>query len=329
MSAKNVLSQDEIDALLNGVEGGKVPTGSGAFQPDGEVLPFDFEEQEHLSRNRFPQLELINQRFVRDYGSSLYRMLKRTVEMEAEAVQLAKYGEYIDSIEAPSSINLIRIHPLNGTALVVMDPVLVFLAVDNYFGGDGRMQQDPGKVAFTPTERRIIQLLINLAFEDLKRAWQPVEELEFEYLKSEVNPRFTNILTSTELVAVSRVKIGFDGGVGEFHLVLPLTMLEPVRDQLESGPLEAGLVDDAQWLACLRREILKAKVELNSVLFEIPMTLRDVLRLKPGDVLPVELEEHVVLQAAGVPVLKGGFGVVKGRNAVKIDEALNTTEENH
>ncbi|HIE53590.1 MAG TPA: flagellar motor switch protein FliM, partial [Chromatiaceae bacterium] len=291
---------------------------------------FDFEEQEHLSRNQYPQLDLISQRFARHFSSSLYHnMLKRPAEVETDAVQLFKYGEYIDSLEAPSSMNLIHVHPLNGTALVVMDPVLVFLAVDNYFGGEGRINITRDKVEFTPTERRIIQLLINLAFDDLKRAWQPLVELEFEYVKSEVNPRFTSIVTPAELVAVSRMKINLDGGSGEFHLVLPLVMLEPIREQLESGPLDTGLVDDALWLAGLRREIFKAKVELKSVLFEIPMTLRDVLRLQPGDVLPVELREHVVLQAAGVPVLQGNFGVVKGRNAVKIDEPLATTENNH
>jgi flagellar motor switch protein FliM len=328
MAAKNVLSQDEIDALLNGVERGRVPTGSDAFQPDGEVVPFDFREQEHLSRNRFPQLEVINQRFVRGFSASLYRMLKRTVELEAEAVQLCKYGEYLDSIQAPSSINMIRMHPLNGTALVVMDPVLVFLVVDNYFGGEGRLHQDPDKVEFTPTERRVIQLLINLAFEELRNAWQPVAELEFEFLKSEVNPRFTSIVTPSELVVVNRVKIQLDGGSGEFHLVLPLTLLEPVREQLETGPLDSGLVDDCRWLASLRREILKSRVELTSVLFELPMTLRDVLRLQPGDVLPVELEEQVVLQAAGVPVLMGDFGVVKGRNAVRVEEPLGGATDN-
>ena len=324
MADKSVLSQDEIDALLHGVEEGSLPAGSGAFEPEGEVVPFDFKDQEHLSRNQFPQLEIINQRFLRDFDSSLYRMFKHAVEVEAEPVQLSKYGEYIDSIETPSAINLVQVHPLNGSALLVMDQLLVFLAVDNYFGGGGRIHQDPDKSEFTPTETRIIQMLMDLVFRDLGKAWEPVAELRFEYLKSEVNPRFTNILTSSEVVVISRFRIRLNGGEGQMQLVLPLTMLEPVREQLETGLVDSGLVDDAQWLACLRREILKARVELSSTLVEIPMTLREVLHMAPGDLIPVELSEKVVVRAAGVPVLQGEFGVVKGRNGVKIDDPLDS-----
>ncbi len=324
MADKSVLSQDEIDALLHGVEEGSLPAGSGAFEPEGEVVPFDFKDQEHLSRNQFPQLEIINQRFLRDFDSSLYRMFKHAVEVEAEPVQLSKYGEYIDSVETPSAINLVQVHPLNGSALLVMDQLLVFLAVDNYFGGGGRIHQDPDKSEFTPTETRIIQMLMDLVFRDLGKAWEPVAELRFEYLKSEVNPRFTNILTSSEVVVISRFRIRLNGGEGQMQLVLPLTMLEPVREQLETGLVDSGLVDDAQWLACLRREILKARVELSSTLVEIPMTLREVLHMAPGDLIPVELSEKVVVRAAGVPVLQGEFGVVKGRNGVKIDDPLDS-----
>jgi len=324
MADKSVLSQDEIDALLHGVEEGSLPAGGGAFEPEGEVVPFDFKDQEHLSRNQFPQLEIINQRFLRDFDSSLYRMFKHAVEVEAEPVQLSKYGEYIDSVETPSAINLVQVHPLNGSALLVMDQLLVFLAVDNYFGGGGRLHQDPDKSEFTPTETRIIQMLMDLVFRDLGKAWEPVAELRFEYLKSEVNPRFTNILTSSEVVVISRFRIRLNGGEGQMQLVLPLTMLEPVREQLETGLVDSGLVDDEQWLACLRREILKARVELSSTLVEIPMTLREVLHMAPGDLIPVELSEKVVVRAAGVPVLQGEFGVVKGRNGVKIDDPLDS-----
>jgi len=329
MTDKNILSQDEIDVLLQGVEEGSLPAGGSAFEPEGEVVPFDFKDQEHLSRNRFPQLEIINQRFLRNFDSSLYRMFKHPVEVEAEPVQLSKYGEYIDSVETPSAINLVQVHPLNGSALLVMDQLLVFLAVDNYFGGGGRIHQDPDKSEFTPTETRIIQMLMDLVFRDFGKVWEPVAELRFEYLKSEVNPRLANILTSSEVVVISRFRIRLHGGEGQMQLVLPLTMLEPVREQLEtgmagSGLVDSGLVDDEQWLACLRREILKARVELSSPLVEIPVTLREVLHMAPGDLIPVELSEKVVVRAAGVPVLQGEFGVVKGRNGVKIDDPLDS-----
>ncbi len=329
MADENLLSQEEIDALLNGVEEGNLPSGGGRFEPEGEVTPFDFKDQEHLSRNRFPQLELINQRFLRDFDASLYALFKREVETEAEPVQLCKYGEYMDSVAVPAAINLVQVRPLKGTALLVFDPLLVFLAVDNYFGGGGRLHQDPDKTEFSLTERRIVDLLMERAFADLARAWASVAELAFERTGFEVNPRFTSILTPSELVVVNRYRLKLQGGEGEMQLVLPLTLLEPVRERLESGLADAGLVDDDQWLACLRRELLEARVEVSSTLVEIPMTLRQVLHLAPGDLIPVELPEKVVVRAAGVPVLIGEFGVVKGKNGVKIDEPLADTAGLH
>ena len=323
MSTRELLTDDEMGMLLDRVSEGDLPPPSGAFEPDGEVIPFDFGAQERLARNRFPQLDVIGQRFVRAFSTSLYWMLKRTVEVEAEAVELIKYGEYVDSVEVPSAINLIRMHQLNGMGLLVFDPLLVFLAVDNYFGGGGRIRQEPDKSAFSPTERRIVQLMLNLAFDDLRQAWQPVTALDFEQVKTEVNPRFAPIVTPSELVVVMRFAIGLDGGSGKLHLVVPLAMLEPVRERLESGPLDSGLMDDHQWLACLRREILKARVELTSVLVEIPMSLRQVLALQAGDVLPVELGDRVVIRAAGVPVLAGRFGHHNGRNAVELEEPID------
>ncbi len=324
MSDENVLSQDEIDALLHGVEEGAVPTGGASGGPPGEneVVPFDFKEQEHLSRNRFPQLELINQRFLRDFDHSLYCLFKRTVEAEAEPVQLLKYGEYIDSVAAPAAINVVQVRPLKGSALLVFDPLLVFLAVDNYFGGGGRIHQDPEKSEFTLTERRIADLLMERVFRDLAAAWEPVAALSFERIKFEVNPRFTTILTPSEAVVVSSFRLKLQGGEGRMDLVLPLTLLEPVREQLESGLVDDGLVDDGQWQASLRREMLEATVEVSSTLVEVPLTLRQVLELAPGDLIPVELPEKVVVHAAGIPLLVGEFGVVKGRNGVKIDAPL-------
>ncbi len=323
MVAKNVLSQDEIDALLVGVESGEVAAGTGLSAADGELYPFDFTDQEHLSRNQLPVLETIHQRFVRHFGVSLYRMLKHSAVITLGEAKLSKYAEYMDSLETPSSINLIRIKPLSGKALIVMDSSLVFIAVDNYFGGDGRFQSARAGTDFTPTERRVIQLLLNLVLEDLCKSWEPVATLDFEYAKSETNPRFVNIATPSELVAVTNIEIELDGGGGLFQLVMPLNMLEPLRAQMEPGMPKVEEEKDNHWLQALRADLLKVQVELDSTLVELPKTLGEVLRLQPGDVIPVDLEDQVTLQAAGVPVVQGCFGVARGKNAIKIIEPLS------
>ncbi|HEC06766.1 MAG TPA: flagellar motor switch protein FliM [Thiolapillus brandeum] len=328
MTAKNVLSQEEIDALLVGVESGKVEAGTGLSSSAGELYPFDFTDQEHLTRNQLPVLETVHQRFVRHFTISLYRMLKHTAEVKLQEPRLVKYAEYMDSLETPSSINLIRVQPLAGKALIVIDAALVFIAVDNYFGGDGRFQTVRAGTDFTPTERRVIQLMINLALEDLCKSWEPVAALNFEYAKSETNPRFVNIATPAELVAVTNIEIGLDGGGGFFQLVLPLNMIEPLRSQMEPGMPKVEEEQDSDWLRALQADLLKVKVELDSTLVELPKTLGEVLNLQPGDVIPVDLDEQVTLRAAGVPVVQGYFGVARGNNAIKIIEPLSPSAGN-
>lgn len=322
MPEKNVLSQEEIDALLVGVESGKVEAGTGLSAADGELYSFDFTDQEHLSRNQLPVLETISQRFVRHFNISLYRMLKHSANLTLGDSRLVKYAEYMDSLETPSSINLIHIHPLVGAGLVVIDPKLAFIAVDNYFGGGGRFQTSRTSTEFTPTEQRVIQLLVNLALEDLGKAWEPVAALEFIYSKSETNPRFVNIATPSELVVITGIEVELDGGGGFFHLVLPLNMLEPLRAQLEPGMPNIENEEDSDWLQALRADLLKVQVELDSTLVEIPKTLGEVLQLQPGDVIPVDIGEQVTLQAAGVPMAQGCFGIAQGKNAIKIIEPL-------
>lgn len=323
MPANNVLSQEEIDALLVGVENGEVEAGTGLSAADGELYAFDFTDQEYLPRNQLPVMETIYQRFVRHFNISLYRMFKHTATLTLSEPRLMKYAEYMDSLDSPSSINLVRIHPLTGNALVVMDSKLVFIAVDNYFGGDGRFQSSRASTEFTPTERRVVQLVVNLALEDLGKAWEPVTALDFTYAKSETNPRFVNIATPSELVVITSIGIELDGGGGEFQLVLPLNMLEPLRGKLEPGMPNVDEAKDGPWLKALRADLLKVKVELDSALVEVPKTLGEVLSMQPGDVIPVDIEEHVTLRAAGVPVVQGCFGIAKGKNAVKIMEPLS------
>lgn len=323
MTAENLLSQDEIDALLVGVESGEVEAGTGLPSASAEILPFDFNDQEYLPRNQLPVLDTIHQRFVRHFTISLYRLLKHTPVMALGEPRLMKYAEYMDSLDMPSSINLIRVDSLVGKMLLAMDAKLVFIAVDNYFGGDGRFQSGRVSAEFTPTERRVIQLIIDLALDDLGKAWSPVAPLEFQFDKLETNPHFVNIATPSELVAVTSIEISLGGGGGLFDLAIPLNMLEPLREQLEPGMPSAEEKGDRSWLKALQADLLKVKVDLDSVLVEIPMTLGEILRLQPGDVIPMDLEECVSLRAAGVPLLQGAFGVAKGRNAIKILEPLS------
>ena len=229
----DLLSQDEIDALLHGVDDvDDDDTGDGG---DENAAEYDFSSQDRIVRGRMPTLEMVNERFARHLRISLFNLMRRTTEVSINGVQMLKFGEYIHTLFVPTSLNMVRFRPLKGTALITLEARLVFILVDNFFGGDGRY---PAKIEgreFTPTERRIIQLLLKIVFEDYMEAWAPVMDVEFEFLDSEVNPSMANIVSPTEVIVVCSFHIELDGGGGDFHIALPYSMLEPIRELLDAG----------------------------------------------------------------------------------------------
>ena len=326
MSVNDLLSQDEIDALLHGMESGDVDTENAPTGPAGEPHSYDFTSQDRIVRGRMPTLEMINERFARYFRISLFNMLRRSADISVRGVQMIKFSEYMHSLYLPTSLNLVRFKPLRGTALFVFDPKLVFTAVDNFFGGDGRFYTPIEGREFTPTESRVIQIILQHVFHDLKEAWAPVLSVEFEYLNMEVNPQFANIVSPTEVVVVSSFQVELEGGGGQIHVTMPYAMLEPMREMLDAGIQSDRSGVDERWLRALRDQMKEARVELAASLVEKEMTLREVLQLKAGDILPVELPELVTLRADDIPVCRGTFGAHQGVCAVKVREYVKRPE---
>jgi len=322
MSVNDLLSQDEIDALLHGVSNDDVDTDDDSMSGDGEARNYDFSSQDRIVRGRMPTLEMINERYARHFRISLFNMLRRSAEISVGGVQMLKFSEYIHSLFVPTSLNMVKVHPLRGTALFVMDPKLVFTVVDNYFGGDGRFHAKIEGREFTPTELRVIHMILKQVFVDLKEAWGPVMELNFEYVNSEVNPQFANIVSPTEVVVVTTFHVELEGGGGDFHVTMPYSMLEPIREVLDAG-IQSDIDDtDGRWLLSLRDEIEQSTVNLTCRLSQSEMGLRDLMNIKSGDIIPIETPGYATICAEGVPVLRGKFGASRGSNAVKVMEQV-------
>ncbi|MFV2059322.1 MAG: flagellar motor switch protein FliM [Gammaproteobacteria bacterium] len=321
MSVNDLLSQDEIDALLHGVDSGDVSTEDVDYL-DGVARQFDFASQDRIVRGRMPTLEMINERFARLFRISLFNLLRRTPEISVGGVQMLKFSEYMLSLFVPTSLNLIKIRPLRGTALCVVDPKLVFILVDNFFGGDGRFHTKIEGREFTPTERRVISIILDRIFIDLVEAWAPVMPVEFEFLNMEVNPQFANIVSPTEVVVVTTIHIELEGGGGDLHLTMPYSMIEPIREVLDAGVQSDVSEIDERWPITLRDEIQSAEVEMKSILTEKTITLRDVINFIPGDIIPVDIPESVVLYAEDVPVIRGQYGISRGNMAIKVKEVI-------
>ncbi|MCF6250558.1 MAG: flagellar motor switch protein FliM [Methylococcaceae bacterium] len=322
MSTADLLSQDEIDALLHGVDDGDVETEEiGQDEISGGVRDYDFNSQERIVRGRMPTLEMVNERLARYFRISLFNFLRRSAEISIAGIQVQKFSEYIQSLFVPTNLNIVRFPPLRGRALIVMEPRLVFTAVDNFFGGGGQFYNKVEGREFTPTEMRVIRLIIDLLFNDLKEAWKPVMDLDFEYMSSEVNPQFANIISPSEIVIISTIHVELEGGGGDINIAMPYAMIEPIRDLLDAVSSDRGEVDGT-WQENLRKEVLRSEVSLNSMLVEKTIPLKDVINFKKGDVIPIDMPETVIVQAEGVAIFKGKVGLSDGNYAIQVTEKL-------
>src|SRR5581483_7694098 len=278
--------------------------------------------QDRIVRGRLPTLEMINERFARLFRIGLFNLLRRSPELSIKGIEMVKFSEYVQGVFVPSNLNLIRIKPLRGTALLVFEPQLVFAAVDNFFGGDGRYPVKIEGRDFTRTEMRVVQLMLKQAFADLHEAWSPVLPLEFEYINSEVNPHFANIVSPSEIVVVSRFHIELEGGGGDVHVTLPYSMVEPIRELLDAGVQSDRADKDERWTQALRAQLPDAQVDVSTTLTEATLSLRNLMGLKPGDVIPIDMPRVLEVCVEDVPVFRGGLGVSRGKNAIKISEVI-------
>jgi flagellar motor switch protein FliM len=320
---QDLLSQEEIDALLHGVDDGDVDTDV-ELQP-GEVRPYDLTSQDRIVRGKMPTLEMINERFARYTRISMFNLLRRAADVSIGGIEISKFGEYLHTLYVPTSLNLVKLRPLRGTALIVLDAKLVFKLVDNFFGGDGRHAKIEGR-EFTPTESRVVQMVLNQAFKDLAEAWRNIYKIEFDHIRSEVNPSMANVVGHSEVVIVSKFHIELDGGGGEIHVTLPYAMLEPIRELLDAGVQSDVDEHDERWGNALREEIMNASVEFGCNLFDQEITLRDVVDLEPGDIIPVEMMDTLILRANGVPMFRTKLAVSNGNLALKIDGIFEPNE---
>tara|TARA_B100000745_G_scaffold11850_1_gene8877 strand:+ start:210 stop:1256 length:1047 start_codon:yes stop_codon:yes gene_type:complete len=313
-----LLSQDEIDALLHGVDDGDVETEDEAPVYEGQASTYDFSAQDRIVRGRMPTLEMINERFARHMRISLFNLMRRSAEVSINGVQMLKFGEYVHSLFVPTSLNMTRIRPLRGTALFTLEAKLVFILVDNFFGGDGRFHAKIEGREFTPTERRIVQIFLDQAYQDLKEAWDPVMNVKFDYLDSEVNPALANIVGPTEVVVVCSFHIEMDGGGGDFHVTMPYSMLEPIRELLETGVKSEKSSQDSRWTMAVRRDLMDVNVYLQTTLAEKEMALSQVMGMKAGDIIPIDLPSIVTLRVEGVPTYRAMFGSHRDKMACKV-----------
>ncbi|MFN4063334.1 flagellar motor switch protein FliM [Azoarcus communis] len=319
--SSDFLSQEEVDALLRGVSGESDEPAAEEVD-DGGVRPYNMATQERIVRGRMPTMELINERFARYLRIGLFNYMHRNAEVSVGPIRVQKYAEFVRNLVVPTNLNLVVAKPLRGTGLVVFDPNLVFLVVDNMFGGDGRFHTRVEGRDFTPTEQRIIQGMLNVVFTEYSKAWAPVFKIDLEYVRSEMNSQFANIATPSEIVVATSFSLELGGAQAEMHFCFPYSMVEPIRDLLYSTMQSDHLTQDRRWVNLLSRQLQTAEVELTCNLGSARVTLRDIVNMRVGDVIPLNVQEVLKAEVDGVPVLDCRYGTQNGQYAIKIDRFL-------
>jgi flagellar motor switch protein FliM len=328
MAVHDILSQDEVDALLNGLGGDDIKQNEPQLDEFGKPRRYDFGNEERIIRGRMPTLEMINERFARYLRINLFNMLRRSAEISVGGVQVMKFSEYVHTLFVPTSLNLIQLHPLRGTGLIVFEPKLVFTILDNYFGGEGRFQARIEGREFTATELRVIRMVLNLCFNDLTEAWSPVMPVNFEFVNHEVNPQFANIVSPSEVVVISTFHIELDGGGGDLHITLPYSMLEPIRELLDTGLQSDRSNDDGRWAKSMREELMLADVTISATLAQTKLTLEDVRKLKVGDIIPISMPKTVTTMVENIPVFRASYGEHNDKAALKITSIIEHPKDN-
>lgn len=323
MTDKDVLTQEEIDALLTGVGKGDVEIEDAPEEIADAVRDYDLASQDRIVRAHLPTLEVINEKFARLYRSALGRLLRFGVDVGVGGVRIVKYSEYVQTLYVPTSINLVRLAPMSGQALFVFDAKLIYRLVDQYFGGLGQGNQVEGR-DFSPTENRVIDRLLEAMLEDFAEAWRELFPIEVSRLGREMNPSLVSAIGSSEIIVVStfRLEIESGGGGGEVHIALPYSMLEPYRKQLDAvGQARVRKLDD-QWLLKMEQQLLDAEVPVNCTIIEKQIQLRELLGFSVGDVVPVDMPDLHVVLANGSPIYRAKLGDARGSLALEFTDPV-------
>lgn len=323
MAYDKFLSQDEVDELLKGVSGETdAPEASAPVVEEGGVRPYNLATQERVVRGRMHTLEIINERFARALRTALFNFIRRGADISVGSVRIEKYGDFVRNLPVPTNLNLVHMKPLRGTALFVYDPNLIFLVVDNLFGGDGRFHTRVEGRDFTQTEQRIIRRMLDLTLNSYGQAWRTVHPLEFDFVRSEMHTKFANVAGLNDAVVTTAFHIELGAVGGQLHICIPYSMIEPLRDLL-MNPLQDEVEVDKRWLGQLSNQLRAAEVDLVAEFTHLRSTVAEVLALRAGDVLPIELPEHIFGKVDGVPVMQCGFGTMNGQYALRVERMIN------
>ena len=317
---QQILSQDEVDALLQGITGESQKIESEEVKTEG-IRDYNIASQERIVRGRMPTMEIIGERFARNIRLGLFNLIRKSPEVSIGGAKVIKYSAFLREIVVPTNFNIVSVKPLRGSGLIVCDPSLVFAVIDALYGGNGKYHTRIEGRDFSATEQRVIERLVDCIIVEYKKAWAGIYPVELEYQRSEMQPQFCNVATPSEVVVATSFTLEVGDTTGTVHFCIPYSTLEPIRDVLYSA-MQGDAEPDRRWIKLLRKQIQSADLPLVAELAKADATVEQLLSFKPGDFIELDLLPMIQAKVDGVPVFDAHYGTSNGRYAIKIDRLL-------
>lgn len=323
--SEQILTQVEVDALLKGLSNGDIKTEAERREEESRdgIKPYDFSNQEKTIRGRMPVLDMINEKFCRNIRGSVFSLLRKAVDVTPEGSRTIKFEEFLRNLQVPSSLHLFQLSPLRGQGVLAIDPNLVFIVVDSYFGGDGRFHTRIEGRDFTNVEQAVIKKVVDVILKEIVDVWKAVYPLEFKYVRSEMNPHFVNIISPSDPVVICTFKMDIEALGNKFFFCLPFNSLDPIKDKLYGGQMaETGEIDK-KWSENLRDTFGHVPLGISSEIGKASIRVSELLNLKAGDIIQLDkkAKEPLELRIEGVPKLLVRPGVMDNNYALKVMSA--------
>lgn len=325
--SESFLSQEEVDALLEGVTGESQKLVEEEHEP-GDVRAYNISSQERIVRGRMPTMEIVNERFARNLRVGLFNFIRRSPEISVGPVTVQRYSAFLRELAVPTNFNIVAIRPLRGSGLIVCEPALVFGVIDTLYGGIGKFQSRIEGRDFSATEQRVINRMIDVITDEYKKAWNGIYPLELEYQRSEMQPQFANIATPSEIVISTSFQLEIGEITGAIHFCMPYASLEPIRDVLYSSTQGDSIEVDRRWVNVLTQEIQAAEVTLVAELARADATVEQLMAMKPGDFIELDRRQRIEITVEGVPVFECQYGTHNAKYAVRIEKCLRGNDLN-
>jgi flagellar motor switch protein FliM len=319
---EQILTQSEVDALLQGITGETQSLEQEQAAAGAGPQTYDLANQERIVRGRMPTMEVINERFARNIRVGLFNLIRKSPEVSIGGIKVQKYSAFLREIVVPTNFNIVSVKPLRGSALVVCDPNLVFAVIDALFGGAGKYHTRIEGREFSPTEQRVILRLLQTIMAEYRKSWLGIYPLELEFQRAEMQPQFANVASPSEMVVSAAFTLEIGDSTGSINLCFPYSTLEPIRDVLYSTSQGDAGEPDRRWVQLLKTEIQSAEVELVATLATAPATVEQLLSFKPGDFVELDLDPVIQAKVDGVPVFDCHYGTSNKHYAIKVDQLL-------